>query len=177
MPETSSFSDPAARRRLPGAARLGAAVLFALVLVAGAAACGSDDGDAASTDDGATTTVTAPAQGEGQAVERFNDPTATVEVPVGQTFQITLTPDPAECFSWDLTTTDSDVVTLVTSRPSAITGTNDSPALGGAADLDVFEFTADEAGSVDLSFQEISPCEPGDVRDTRTVSVSVVEAD
>jgi len=144
-----------------------------LALLAGA--CGSDD--TTSGDTGDTTPQTAPAQNEGQAVERFNDPSETVEVPVGQTFQITLTPDAADCYSWDLTTTDSAEVSLVTSRPSEITGTSDNNPLGSAANLDVFEFSADKVGTVTLDFQEISPCEPGDTRDTKSVSVSVVDAD
>jgi predicted secreted protein len=133
-----------------------------------AVACGSDDDTSTAT----TTEATAPAQNPGQPVERFNDPTAPIEVPVGQAFEITLQADAGECFSWDFTTTDTGVVTLTTSRPSAI-ATQDDPPLTGASDLDVFEFSADEAGSVDLAFQEISPCDPGTTRDTRTITVVV----
>jgi len=135
-----------------------------------ALACGSDDDMSTAT----TTEATAPAQNPGQPVERFNDPTTSVEVPVGQEFQITLPADAGECFSWNFTTTDTGVVTLTTSRPSAI-ATQDDPPLTGASDLDVFDFTADEAGTVDLAFQEVSPCEPGTTRALRLITVVVTE--
>lgn len=147
------------------------------VLAVTAAGCGSDGDDTTGAHTGTdTTAVTTEAENEGEEIERFNDPTDTIEVAVGQTFQITLTPDAADCFSWDLNTTDSDVVSLMTSRPSAITGVGDDPAFGGAANLDVYEFTADTAGSVTLEFTEISQCEPGDTRDTRSIPVEVVDA-
>jgi predicted secreted protein len=148
------------------------AAVVAMPLVA--VACSSDDDTSSSSNSEAssTTQATAPAQNPGQPVERFNDPTDPIEVPVGQVFEITLQADAGECFSWDFTTTDTGVVTLTTSRPSAI-ATQDDPPLTGASDLDVFEFTADEAGTVDLAFQEISPCEPGTTRDTRTFTVVV----
>lgn len=171
--------DTGGRARRGGPKRLVStlAVVAVAVLAVTAAGCGSDGDDTTGADTGTdTTAVTAPAENEGQEIERFNDPTDTVEVAVGQTFQITLTPDAADCFSWDLNTTDSDVVSLVTSRPSAITGVGDDPAFGGASNLDVFEFTADTAGSVTLAFTEISPCEPGDTRDTRSISIEVVDA-
>lgn len=161
-----SFLTPAERfRRLP------VVVLAAVALVGGVAAGCSSSEDTSSTS--TTTASTAPAQNAGQEVERFNDPTAPVEVTVGQTFQITFPADAGNCFSWDLTTTDSPVVSLVTSRPSAITDTADDPALTGESDTDVFEFTANEAGQVDLAFSEISPCEPGTTEATKSVTVIV----
>ena len=68
----------------------------------------------------------------------------------------------------------ADGADLPSSRPSAI-ATQDDPPLTGASDLDVFEFTADEVGTVDLAFQEISPCEPGTTSDTRTITVVVTQ--
>ena len=140
------------------------------------ASCGNDTADDSTTsgasDGGTTTAPTAPAENAGQEVERFNNPSGTVAVPVGQVFQITLDADAEACFSWDLKTTDSDIVTLETSRPSAI-ATQDDPALVGASNTDVFEFSAAKAGSVDLEFAEISPCDPGTTRDTRTITVTV----
>jgi predicted secreted protein len=140
------------------------------------ASCGGDSSDdsrtAGASDGGTTTAPTTPAENAGQEVERFNNPTGTVTVPVGQVFQITLDADAEACFSWDLKTTDSDVVTLETSRPSAI-ATQDDPPLVGASNTDVFEFSAAKAGSVDLKFEEISPCDPGTTRDTRTITVTV----
>lgn len=152
-----------------------AVTLFAVaaVLLAGCGGDATDDSTTSGASDGGTTTApTAPAENAGQEVERFNDPTGTVAVPVGQVFQITLDADAEACFSWDLKTTDSDIVTLETSRPSAI-ATQDDPALVGASKTDVFEFSAAKAGSVDLKFEEISPCDPGTTRDTRTITVTV----
>ena len=91
---------------------------------------------------------------------------------MSQVFEITLQADAEACFSWDLATTDSTVVTLQTSRPSAI-ATQDDPPLTGASDLDVFEFVASAPGTVELTFNEISPCEPGTTRDSRTFTVVV----
>lgn len=180
-PSNTHTSSPTGIPRSTGPRRLRlariAAVMVAMVAMPlVAVACGSDDDTGSSTTAGdtSTTQATAPAQNPGQEVERFNDPTAPVEVPVGQVFQITLQADAGECFSWNFTTTDTGVVTLTTSRPSAI-ATQDDPPLTGASDLDVFEFTADEAGTVDLAFQEISPCEPGTTRDTRTITVVVTQ--
>lgn len=162
------MSNLALRRRPRLAARV--AVVAAVVLVAPlvAGACSSDDDSAVTS----TTAATAPAQNPGQAVERFNDPDAPIAVPVSQVFEITLQADAEACFSWDLATTDSAVVTLQTSRPSAI-ATQDDPPLTGASDLDVFEFVAAAPGTVDLTFNEISPCEPGATRDSATFTVVV----
>lgn len=170
-----SLHTPAERFR-----RLAVLVAAAAALLGGVAAgCSSSEETSSSApapaaaSPSSTTASTAPAQNAGQEVERFNDPTAPVEVTVGQTFQITFPADAGNCFSWDLTTTDSPVVSLVTSRPSAITDTADDPALTGESDTDVFEFTANEAGQVDLAFSEISPCEPGTTEATKSVTVIV----
>jgi len=172
-PDHTDMARSAGRRR-SRLARTAVAIAAVVAMPLVAVACGSDDATSSSTTSGdtSTTQATAPAQNPGQEVERFNDPTEPVEVPVGQVFQITLQADAGECFSWSFTTTDTGVVTLTTSRPSAI-ATQDDPPLTGASDLDVFEFTADEVGTVDLAFQEISPCEPGTTRDTRTITVVV----
>lgn len=108
-------------------------------------------------------------------MQRFNDPTDPISVTVGETFQMAFPADASECYSWDLTTTTSSStpVSLVTSRPSAIVNTDDAPALTGESDTDIYEFTALAAGSIDLEFSEISPCSPGDTRDTRSVTVNV----
>jgi predicted secreted protein len=154
--------SPLALRRLLAAAALATAV------VVGAAACGND------TESGGTTTeAPAPAEDAGEPVERFNNPTDPVIVPAGQTFQITLPADPEACFAWSLTPPDSDVLTLVTSRPSAVAAPDQDRPLTAEANTDIFEFTADTSGRVDLSFAEVSPCEPGTTRATRTVPVVV----
>jgi predicted secreted protein len=157
--------------RMSPLARVAVVIAAVVAMPLVAVSCGSSD-DASTSGATSTTQGTAPAQNPGQAVERFNDPTAPIEVPVGQVFQITLQADAGECFSWDFTTGDTGVVTLVTSRPSAI-ATQDDPPLTGASDLDVFEFAADTAGTVDLAFKEVSPCEPGTTRDTRSFTVVV----
>ncbi len=141
----------------------------ALVLAFATGCSSGSDGSSATT----ATSAGAPAQNAGQEVERFNDPTDTVDVVVGQTFQIALPADAGNCFSWDLTTTDSPLVSLVTSRPSAITDTADDPPLTGESDTDIFEFEAKQAGQVDLEFSEISPCEPGTTEATRSITVAV----
>lgn len=152
------------------AARRPAAIALALLLaagVAGAACSSSDDGASGSGD----TTTTSNAN----EAQRFNDPTGTVSVTVGETFQLAFPADAGECYSWNLTTTTSGTtpVSLVTSRPSEIVNTNDNPALTGASDTDVYEFTALAAGTLELDFTEISPCTPDQTRGTRTVTVEV----
>lgn len=151
------------------AARRPAAVALALLLAAGAAgaACSSsDDGTA-----GGATTTTANAN----EVQRFNEPTGPLSVSVGETFQMAFPADAGECYSWNLTTETSSTtpVSLVTSRPSEIVNTNDTPALTGASDTDIYEFTALAAGTIDLEFTEISPCTPDQTRGSRSVTVNV----
>jgi predicted secreted protein len=133
-----------------------------------ATACGTDEAT-----DTTTTQATAPAEDAGEPIERFNNPTDPVIVPAGQTFQIALPADPEACFSWDLTPPEGDVVTLETSRPSAEVAPDQDRPLTGASDTDIFEFTAGTSGRVDLTFSEISPCDPGTTRDTRTIPVVV----
>jgi predicted secreted protein len=150
------------------AARRPVAVALALLLAAGAvgAACSSSDEESS----GDTTTTS-----NANDVQRFNDPTDPIPVTVGDTFQMAFPADAGACYSWDLTTTTSSStpVSLVTSRPSAIVNTDDAPSLTGESDTDIYEFTALSAGTVDLEFKEISPCNPGDTRDTRSVTVNV----
>lgn len=166
MSTSSASPRPSIVRRAPGA-------VLAVLLIGGLAfaACSSDDKAA----DDTTTTTTAQATDAGDAVERFNDPTGPLNVTVGTTFQIAIPADPEACFSWDLTTTDSSVVELVTSRPSAIVNNEGSTPLTGESDTDIYEFTATAAGQVDLAFQEISPCEPGTTRATKSITVVVAD--
>ena len=151
------------------AARRPAAVALVLLLAAGAvgAACSSSSEDVSSGD--STTTSNA------SEVQRFNDPTGPISVTVGDTFQLAFPADAEDCYSWDLTTETSSTtpVSLVTSRPSAIVDTNDSPALTGESDTDIYEFTALSAGSVDLQLSEISPCTPNQTRGSKSVTVNV----
>jgi len=152
---------------LRSAARRPAAIALALLLAAGAvgAACSSSEESSGDT----TTTSNA------NDVQRFNDPSGPISVTVGDTFQMAFPADAGECYSWDLktTTSPSTPVSLVTSRPSAIVNTNDSPALTGESDTDIYEFTALSAGSIDLEFTEISPCTPDQTRGTKSVTVNV----
>jgi predicted secreted protein len=149
------------------------ALALAVLLVGGTAfaACSSSE-DAT---DGTTTTTTAQDTASGDNVERFNDPSGPIDVTVGQVFQIAIPADPGACFSWDFTTTDVPEVQLVTSRPSAIVNDQGSEPLTGESDTDIYEFKAVAAGGATLEFQEISPCEPGTTRATKSITVNVAD--
>jgi hypothetical protein len=159
---------PTTRRPRVGVFAVAALSLLALV----GTACSSDDDVAVDT---STTVEEAPLRDPDQPVERFDDPAEPVEVTVGQVFEIALAADAEACFSWNLGLPEAGVVTLVTVRPSAVGAPDQSEPLTAESDTDIFEFRALTAGRVDLQFSEVSPCEPGTTRDTRSIAVVVVE--
>jgi len=164
------------------AVRRPAAVALVLLLAVGAAgaACSSSDTSTSASSTSSTSstdanpTSTTPLS-DANDVQRFDDPSGTISVSVGQTFQLAFPADAGACYSWDLTTPTSDTtpVSLVTSRPSEIVNTDDSPALTGESDTDIYELTAVAAGSIDLEFTQISPCTPDQTGGTRALTVVV----
>lgn len=151
------------------AARRPAAIALVLLLGAGAVGAACSSSQEGSSSGGSTTTSSA------DDVQRFNDPTGPVSVTVGESFQLAFAADVEDCYSWNLTTPTSATtpVSLVTSRPSAIVNTDDTPALTGESSTDIYEFTALSAGSVDLEFTQISPCTPGQTGGSQSVTVNV----
>jgi predicted secreted protein len=149
-----------------------ALAVASLVLVS----CGSEDAtspDNTSVEDTIVNDGFARPEDSGQQVERFNDPTEPIEVAKGQVFEIALPADAEACFSWNLDMPQGGVVSLVTSRPSAVGAPGEPEALTAESNTDIYEFGAVTSGQTDLRFEEISPCEPGTTRDTRTVTVVV----
>jgi predicted secreted protein len=151
---------------------------LALVLALGGgtlAACSDDETEPTTTD--GTTAGTAPAQDAGEAVERFNEPTAPIAVTVGQEFEIALlTGNASEGYTWTIESIDPDgVITLVESRPSAIPGESEPDLTDGAGE-NVFLFTADAAGTATITLNQAQNYPGGSVKvPERTITVEVSE--
>lgn len=142
MRSTTTTPRRAAHLALAAALALGATTL---------AACSDDEDDGTTTDGTEASTGTAPAEDVGGDVERFNEPTEPVEVAVGDKFEIALTTDPAEGYTWTLTDAgDTSVIELQESQPSAIPGAEGDPGVEGAG-TDVFLFNAVGAGETEIS--------------------------
>lgn len=152
-----------------------AALALALALGGGTlAACSDDEEPTAS---GTSTGGTAPVEDGGEAVERFNDPTETVVVSVGQEFEIALlTGDAAEGYTWTIESIEPEgVITLVESRPSAIPGESEANLEDGAGE-NVFLFTADEAGTATITLNQAQNYPGGSTEvPLRTIEVEVTE--
>jgi hypothetical protein len=155
----------------PTAVRRLALVVVAALAITGFAGCGNDD---------TTSTPSTETSGSGPApsqaaggVDRFDDPTDTVAVAAGTTFEIALTADNANCYSWALTSdVDAAILNLESSEPVFLPGTTD-PAFEGGSNQDLFTFEAVAAGTEVLTFTEQSPCPDSPPRETDEITVEV----
>lgn len=148
-----------------------ALVAVAALAVAGLAGCGTSDDEATPS---TVTSGSGPAVSQAaDGVERFDDPTETIEVATGATFQILLTADNANCYSWSLTSdVDPSVLNLESSEPVFLPGTTD-PAFEGGSNQDLFTFEAVGEGTEVLTFTEESPCPDSPPRETDEITVEV----
>ena len=156
------------------ALRLAAAAALTLGTL-GAAACSDDDDDGGSTTGATASGVTAPAQDAGGGVERFNEPTAPVEVQVGKKFEIALLTDPVEGYTWTLVDPgDSSIIVLQESQPNALPGDDESTATDGAG-TDVFLFDAVGVGETSIELTKGADYPTTTTVDTTTITVIVTE--
>ena len=162
---TTTTSRRAAHLALAASLALGAATL---------AACSDDEDDGGTATEGTEApTGTAPAEDVGGDVERFNEPTEPVEVSVGEKFEIALTTDPAEGYTWTLTDAgDTSVIELQESQPSAIPGSEGDPGVEGAG-TDVFVFNAVGAGETEISLTKGADYPTTTTVDETTVTIVV----
>ena len=166
MRSTSTTSRRAAHLALAAALALGATTL---------AACSDDEDGGTTTDGTSASSGTAPAEDAGQGVERFNEPTAPVEVAVGQKFEIALLTDPTAGYTWTLTDAgDTSVIELQESQPNAIPGEDQEFETDGAGE-DVFLFDAVGAGETEISLTKGAEYPTTTTVDETTITIIVTE--
>ena len=142
-----------------------AAVLFALVAVAGvSAACSSDD-DASSTSNGGETTTVKPLT--------FSDASTPIAVVPGEPFAISLESNASTGYEWTITEApDADIVT-VENATGTVTAGDGGDGATGVPGTTVFDFKAKASGTTTVTFTYARSFDPADGPTSSTFTINV----
>lgn len=143
-----------------------ATTALAVLLVFGAAACGSDDGDSQASDTTeASDTTTAK-------ILTFKDPATPIAVVRGQDFAISVPTTAGTGYVWTVTGAPDPAVAVVTDPEGNVEAAPNGGAVGTTGST-IFEMKAVASGTTTVTFTSARPTAPEDNPTVTTFTINV----